>query len=277
MLTKAENNRKSQEAKERSPLRFILLVFAFSIPFWYIGASGAKLTKAIPINLPISALGFVCTFSAALILTYQESKSRGVVNLLKTVFDYERTSRKGWFVPAILLMPAIMILSYVVMDLIGPPLPALQVSVQIILVAMVLVLAFFVAALCEEIGWSGYAIDPMQNRWGAFQASVILGCVWALWHVIPYLEANNSIPWVEWQCVFTVGARVIIVWLYNNAGKSLLAATLFHTTINVSTFLFPIYGSYYDPEITAIITLIFAMFVAVLWIQKKARALIAIC
>ena len=277
MLIEEENNRKSQDAKKRSPLKFILLVFGFSIPFWFLGAGGAKLTNAIPINLPISALGFVCPLGAALILTYKESKSRGTVNLLMRVFDYKRTSRKAWFLPSILVMPAIMILSYIVMDLLGPPLPPLQVSVRMIIVALVLFAVFFFPALCEEVGWSGYAIDPMQDRWGALQASVILGLVWALWHVIPYFEANNSLSWVVWQCVFTVGARVIIVWLYNKAGKSLLAATLFHTTINVSTFLFPIYGSYYNPEITAIITLIFAIFVAVLWIQKKARALIAIC
>jgi hypothetical protein len=112
MFTEEEKNRKSQDATKRSPLKFILLVFAFSIPFWYLGLGGAKLTDAIPINLPVSALGFVCTLSAALILTYKESKSRGAVNLLMGVFDYKRTSRKAWFVPSILVMPAIMMLMH---------------------------------------------------------------------------------------------------------------------------------------------------------------------
>jgi len=264
MPNNAENNWKSKDNK-KSPLKFVLLVFALSIPFWFIGAGGAKLTNLIPINLPISALGFVCTLSATLILTFQESKSRGVVNLLESVFDYKKTRRKVWFAPSILLMPAIIILSYILMDLIGPPLPALQVSLKIVLVAPVLFVVFFVSALCEEVGWSGYAIDPMQDRWGALKASIFLGLVWAVWHVIPYFEANNSLSWIVWQCIFTVGARVIIVWLYNNAGKSPLAATLFHTMINVSTFLFPIYGSYYNPEITGLITIVLAIMIALLW------------
>ena len=41
--------------------------------------------------------------------------------------------------------------------------------------ALVLALAFFVAALGEELGWSGYVIDPMQKRWGALRAGIIWG------------------------------------------------------------------------------------------------------
>ena len=251
----------------RSPLRFFLLVFVFSVPFWLFGAEGAKLTKAIPINLPISALGFICPISAAVIMTYSERRSSGVKDLLRRIGDYN-SKRKIWFAVAILLMPAIMVLSYVVLDLIGPPLPSLHITLQTVLIALVLVAVFFIAAFGEEIGWSGYATDPMQNRWGALLASLILGTVWALWHAIPYVEANNSVSWIIWQCLFTVAARVIIVWIYNKAGKSVLAATLFHTMINVSTFLFPVYGSYYNPEITGLITIVFAAVIVLLWGSK---------
>lgn len=271
MAMNNQNSPKKADVKVengKSPLRFIVLVFALSIPFWWLGAGGAKITKAIPINLPISALAFVCTFSVAVILTYQERKSSGVRNLLKRIFDYKRANQKTWFVPAIFLMPVIMVVSYAVMVLIGPALPRLQFTLQTVLIVPVLFGAFFIAAFGEEIGWSGYAIDPLQKQWGALQASIILGTVWALWHVVPYFEANNSISWIIWQCIFTVAARVIIVWIYNNTGKSVLAATLYHTMINVTTFLFPIYGSYYNPEITGIITIILGAVIVSLWGPK---------
>jgi membrane protease YdiL (CAAX protease family) len=41
-----------------------------------------------------------------------------------------------------------------------------------------------IAALGEELGWSGYAIDPMQARWGALKASILLGIFWAVYHYI---------------------------------------------------------------------------------------------
>jgi membrane protease YdiL (CAAX protease family) len=80
---------------------------------------------------------------------------------------------------------------------------------------------FSVGAIGEEVGWSGYVINPMQNRMGALKASIILGSVWAIWHVVPYIQTNNIAAWIAWQCLNTVGLRVLIVWLYNtNRPKS---------------------------------------------------------
>jgi hypothetical protein len=65
------------------------------------------------------------------------------------------------------------------------------------------------------------------------------------------------------QCLFTIVARVLIVWLYNNTGESLLPGILFHTIINVSWSLFPNYGSHYNPA-TEVITAIMAVIVTFL-------------
>jgi membrane protease YdiL (CAAX protease family) len=107
--------------------------------------------------------------------------------------------------------------------------------------------AFFVGALGEELGWSGYAIDPMQERWGALQAGILLGLVWAAWHVIALIQAHRSAAWIAWWCLGTVTMRVVIVWLYNGTGKSVFAVSLFHAIGNVSWQLFPVHGSYFDP------------------------------
>jgi CAAX protease family protein len=61
------------------------------------------------------------------------------------------------------------------------------------------------------------------------------------------------------------GLRVLIVWLYNNTGKSVLAAILVHDTDNVSASLFPNDGSHYDPAFTGVITATTAVIVALLW------------
>ena len=255
-------------SSKKSPLTFFLLVFVFSIPFWLLGAEGGRLTNAISVNLPISSLMAVCPLIAALILTCRESKFSGMKNLVKRVFDNKRTNRKIWYLPVIFLMPLIMILSYGAMSLIGPALPKLQISFQIILIGAIFFIVFFVSAIGEEVGWSGYAIDPLQDRWGALQASTVLGVVWAIWHVVPYVEANNSVIWIFWECLATVGLRVLIVWLYNNTGKSVFAAILFHAMIDVTWVLFPIYGSNYNPEITGIIIIITASIASFLWGPK---------
>ncbi len=148
------------------------------------------------------------------------------------------------------------------MRLMGLPLPTPQFPV---LAAPVMFLAFFVAALGEELGWSGYAIDPMQDRWNALQASILLGLVWATWHIVPLVQAHRSPAWIAWWCLFTVASRVLIVWLYNNTGKSVFAAALYHDISNVSWQLFPNYGSHYDPRISGLIIAFAAAIVTVVW------------
>jgi membrane protease YdiL (CAAX protease family) len=62
-----------------------------------------------------------------------------------------------------------------------------------------------------------------------------------------------------------VASRVIIVWLYNNTGKSVFVAALFHAMINLTWQVFPINGSYYDPRVTGLITALVAVAVVIVW------------
>ncbi|MCL6750371.1 hypothetical protein KBT16_04975, partial [Nostoc sp. CCCryo 231-06] len=65
----------------KSPLKFFLLVFVISIPFWLVGF--LDLPKILPINLPISALMFVCPTIAALILMPKDNEPNSMRELLK--------------------------------------------------------------------------------------------------------------------------------------------------------------------------------------------------
>jgi uncharacterized protein len=62
--------------------------------------------------------------------------------------------------------------------------------------------------------------------------------------------------------------RILIVWLYNNTGKSVFAAILFHAMANVGKTVFPGGVSYYDPVIGYSIIAIMAVIVTVLWGPK---------
>ena len=250
---------------KKSPLNFFLLIFALSIPFWLISAITEQ-GLPLPINLPVSALMFVCPLIAASILVYKENKLDGIKQLLKRTVDYRRIKPKIWYLPIFLLMPVIMLLSYVVMRLIGRPLPEPQIPILAIPLFFVL---FFITTACEETGWMGYAADPMQHGWGALRAGIIMGSVWGLWHVVGwYFQAHHTLTWTSGQFLSTVALRVIIVWLYNNTRGSVLAAAFFHDMMNVSEFLFPNYGSHYDPAVTGVITAIVATMVTFLWGPK---------
>jgi membrane protease YdiL (CAAX protease family) len=247
--------------RKRSLLKYFFFVFALTIPFWLLGAlTGIQLLP----GLPVAALATFCPAIAAAILVYQESKENktaGVIALLTRTFDV-RVRAKIWYAPTLLLMPAVMTLSYVVLRLMGVPVPALEITVVSVLALFVI---FFLSALGEELGWSGYATDPMQLRWGALVASLVLGMVWAIYHWVGLAQANRSVEWIAWWSLGTVAARIIIVWLYNNTGRSVFIASLFHTTINVTWQVFPIRGSFYDPRVTAIIMAGVAVIAVAAW------------
>ena len=144
-------------------------------------------------------------------------------------------------------------------------LPDPQVAV---LYVVIFFFVYFIGSVGEEIGWSGYIIEPLQNKYGALKASIIIGIVWAVWHIIPYYQAHQTTGWIVWQCIGTVFLRIIMVWIFNNTGKSVFAIVLFHTMINISPYLIPNYGSQYNPFIFAVLLIITTVIITFLWGTK---------
>ena len=244
---------------------FFLLVFALSTPFWILGFIGPDTTKIIPISLPISALMTFCPMIAAAILVYKKQKMQSIKQLLKQVFDFKKINNKKWYLAIVLLLPIIALLSYWYVKFTGallilPPLSLLSICIFFIV--------YFIGAIGEEVGWSGYIINPMQNKYGALKASIILGIFWAAWHIIPYYQAHQTTGWIAWQCIGTVFLRIIMVWLFNNAGKSVFAMIFFHTMINISPYLIPKYGAHYNPYIFCMLLLIVVTIIIFLWDAK---------
>ncbi len=246
----------------RSPSRYFLLVFALSVPFWALGA----LTdiQLLP-GLPIAGLGAFCPAIAALILVAGEHGPAGMAALLKRAFDVRRI-RTIWYAPTVLLMPCVLVLSYALLRLSGSPLPALQFPV---LSALFMFVAFFAAALGEELGWTGYATDPLQARLPALNAALLLGLIWAVWHIVPLIQAHRAPVWIAWWSLGTVSTRVLMVWLYNNTGDSVFAVALFHAISNLSVFLIPGFAAAYDPRITGTLLAVAAVTVTIVWGARR--------
>jgi hypothetical protein len=216
------------DTEGRAPLTFFALVFALSVPFWVLGAAtGLQLTA----DLPMSSFVWFCPVIAAAILVYREHGAAGVVALLRRSFDSARIRERRWYVPAVLLLPGVYAATYGVIRAMGLPLPPVHVPVLGVLAWF---FGYFIAGQCEELGWSGYALDPLQARWTALGAGLLLGSVWAAFHLVPLIQAHRSLEWIAWWALATVPLRVLYTWLYNNTGGSVFATVLFHATGNVA-------------------------------------------
>jgi uncharacterized protein len=255
---------------KRSPLKFFLLVFGLSIPFWIIDFTiNAERTSSLNFSIIDIVTAFI-PIIAGCILIYKEEGKSGVYKLLKRILDYSRITKKIWYVPIILLPFLMYLLIFVVIRVLGLPLPS-EFHISFLTIPLLLVF-FFLGAVAEEVGYTGYAVDPMQERFGALAASILIGIPWAVWHYPSIIQQGHDLTWIAWGTLGTVAVRVLIVWIYNNTGKSLFACILFHTMLNVGRPLFPkdeTHNPLVDyPEIHYSLIAIVAVVVVILWGSK---------
>jgi uncharacterized protein len=109
------------------------------------------------------------------------------------------------------------------------------------------VMVFLIVSLWEEIGWMGFALPRLQEKYGPLMASVVLGVLWALWHLPAYFNSTQVVadkvglgeldrllyllPPLILLATFT---RIVMTWLFNVAMGSVIVVTLFHAAFNVS-------------------------------------------
>jgi len=128
--------------------------------------------------------------------------------------------------------------------------------------------------LGEELGLTGYAIDPMQQRYSALKSGIFLGLVQAGYHLPGFIISGYySSEWIFWHVLYTLAGRVLFVWVYNNAGKSLFSMALFHWTFGLFWILWPVANlqkapPVYDPRIAAFIAISYVALVTFLWGSK---------
>jgi membrane protease YdiL (CAAX protease family) len=236
---------------------FFILTLILSLPF-YILAALIPPDMAILVGLALT----LAPISAALILTFRQDRSTGAKKLVKRAFDYKRIPNAKWYLIIIFFWPVIFSLALILLNLIREP---IMDPVFPLVAAPVGLLVFFFLALFEEVGWMGYAFEPMENRWTALIASIVLGLIWSTWHLPIYIAGPESSLWVAGQFLTLVIARVLIVWIFNNTAKSIFAVILFHAIYNVCTMVFPVYGSSLGPGLIAVIILITILLVIYLW------------
>ncbi|HEX5699289.1 MAG TPA: type II CAAX endopeptidase family protein [Rubrobacter sp.] len=98
----------------------------------------------------------------------------------------------------------------------------------------------FVLVVGEELGWRGYALPRLLVGRSALAASLILGVLWAAWHLPTFFvpgAPQYGLPFLAFL-LFTVAYSVLFSWVYVHTRGSVLIATLFHGAINLSQGFF---------------------------------------
>jgi membrane protease YdiL (CAAX protease family) len=205
-------------------LKFFSLTFALSWISWaaYLAVSHA--------STPLLFLGVFAPSIVALALTERDEGRAATKALLGRVFKWDVGAR--WYLFAIVYIPAIKLTAAIAHRVITGAWPRFGDEPVYLMLAALLFSTWVQAG--EEIGWRGYALPRLTERFGLAQASVILGVIWATWHLPIFFFPvgdllGQSFPMYLLQ---VTALSVAMAWLYWRTGGSLLLVMLFHAAVN---------------------------------------------
>jgi len=230
--------------KTHALLVYFLLTFGLTWPIMLAEVLGSR--GVIPFRLTLAGPGLLLTLFvaygptiAALLVTGVLSGRAGLRTLLRRLLIW----RVGWlWYAAALLLPGLIGFGAMALHLWRGGTPDVWPSF-----AWTMLLTFPISLLVrgvvngEEIGWRGFALPRLQQRWQALTASLLLGGVWALFHLpIVFvrgdgvLGSQNSMNPLAFLIEVLAGA-ILMTWLFNNTQGSLLIAYLYHAAVNTWT------------------------------------------
>jgi uncharacterized protein len=238
--------------------QFLIIVFLLSIPLWGLGYI-FDVTKIIPIKLPISALQFVCVLLAAIIVTKRNGNSATAI--LIRGLDFNRIPVKSWRYSIFILMPLTVFLSYLIMHWNG-----LQMTNRITPFwnIPIFLLVYGISGYCEQLGWTAIATDKLLLRFNIIVTGLIVGLIWATWHIIPFMQTHNPTIWIFWQCIYIIVYRILLTKVYTLTNRSVFATVAMHMTYNTAFSMMPYYGSSYNPMYMVLVTCIVGIIVFLL-------------
>ncbi len=215
---------------KRHPLiAFFMLAFALSWWPWILYAFGLSPT-------PIASFG---PFLAALVVLAITQGKSGIGGLLRRMVRWRVGIR--WYAVALLLPVGIALAATALNVLLGAHAPSaadLGGWTGLFSTFAVVLLIPGTGGAWEEPGWRGFALPRLQAVRSALVASLILGAVWALWH-LPFVVATGQMG--GWDIVIILAWTLVLTWVYNGTGGSVLIVMLFHAMFNTVS------GSFISP------------------------------
>ena len=221
---------------------YLLVTFVVSWSLWL--ASG--LTSAAGPRGPLFLIGVFTPGIVALAFTARARGRSAVTSLLQRLVDWRVPAR--WYLFAIGYMIAIKLTVALIHRAAFGRWPQFGAEPWYLMLAATVGSTLLLGQAGEEIGWRGYALPRLAERFGLGRASILLGLVWALWHLplffVPAADTyHQSFPLYTLQ---VTALSVALAWLYSHTRGSLLPVMLLHAAVNNTKDIVPSF----DPEAT---------------------------
>lgn len=222
----------------RPVIAFFVLSYVLSwswlIP-WALSGGTVATGHGWPTHFPSLAGPLV----AAMLVLWWRSRTQGLHQLLSAMTRW-RAGARPWL--AALSPIPVMLVTVGVMAAFGSAPPAADFGKYSGLPSMGLLWVWLAVTVVngfgEEAGWRGYALPQLQTVVSPLRATVIVSLFWAGWHAPQffYVQTFKDFPPVMipiWVYGLFCGA-VVMTWLYNRSGGSVLVVAIFHSLFNLT-------------------------------------------
>jgi membrane protease YdiL (CAAX protease family) len=224
-------------------------------------------TRELRFVAMLAGPAFACL---ALILVLE--KPRGLRRLAQRLLRWP--ALPAWFAAPV-VAPLILLTVLVVLGFASPAfMPAIFAGGDVGSTIAVAVLGGVIGGFFEELGWTGYATPRLLRRYSWFDAGLILGVPWALWHMLPDFLGNYASYGSLWFAhaalwfVALTAFRVFMTWAYRHT-HSLPLAMLLHATFTGSQLLLIPVSAAVVPEL-----IWYGLFAVELWLLVAFVALV---
>ena len=234
--------------KKYMSTKYLIMFFAITLAWtWICGF--------IPVVLGITGTG-LGTF-----IFYFGGGAPSVTALFLVFLTYPKSKRKDYFRRCIRLGKGgavRVVLSFVIFSVLsavsvffavrfmGAPMPTMDyikaIASNPLYIFLVLLLSLISGPLNEEFGWRGYALDRLLLKFGFLKGSLILGFIWAIWHLPWYFTPGQAQYSLLQDSVFhalmfipsVMFLSVFVSFVYIKTGRSILAGALVHMCSNLA-------------------------------------------
>lgn len=231
--------------ENKVPVRFFVITFLWSWLFWglaiLLNNSNSQNIMELAtsgIAFPLMVIGACGPVIGAFISVHTIGGKGSIKHFIKQFLSL----KFGWkvWLAMFLVLGLSTFIAWIVPEYFGEErISTFLPSIYIFPVYLLLIV--FLGGGQEEIGWRGYILPFLEKRFGLIIGSLILGIVWAIWHIPLWFMPGSSQEYMNFFgfMLSTIGYSYFFSWIIKSSGNRLLSGLFVHGTANAFIPLFP--------------------------------------